>query len=167
MMPIIDVEMPIWNGGQLQSTPISNFGGYFQSLKTAGWQYVASEGGRTGDLAYMQNYFKGYVNFNCDQCGLWETVYEDPFTVANSWESYYPSEWPYIQTWIKSRPLRLASRTDSSLARGLIAAATTRYYANSLSGSGTHRIFQCLDWSYANGIGFTSFHVWCGDNPKG
>ena len=55
MLPILDVEMPIWNGGQLQSTPISNFAGYFQSLKNAGWQYVASEGGRTGDLAYMKN----------------------------------------------------------------------------------------------------------------
>ena len=72
MLPIIDVEMPIWDGGQLQSTPISSFSGYFQSLKNAGWQYVASEGGRTGDLAYMKNYFQGYVNFNCDQCGLWK-----------------------------------------------------------------------------------------------
>ena len=51
MLPIIDIEMPIWDGGQLQSTPISNFSGYFQSLKNAGWQYVASEGGRPGDLA--------------------------------------------------------------------------------------------------------------------
>ena len=51
MTPIIDVELPIWNGGQLQSTPITSFGSYFQSLKNAGWQYVASEGGRTGDLA--------------------------------------------------------------------------------------------------------------------
>jgi len=24
-----------------------------------------------------------------------------------------------------------------------------------------------LDWSYANGIGFTSFHVWCGADPQG
>ena len=24
-----------------------------------------------------------------------------------------------------------------------------------------------LNWSYANGIGFTSFQVWCGDNPSG
>ena len=97
MLPIIDIEMPIWDGGQLQSTPISHFAGYFQSLKTAGWQYVASEGGRPGDLAYLQNYFKGYVNFNCDQCGLWQNpgnpVYTNSFTVANSWESYYPSEW--------------------------------------------------------------------------
>ena len=94
MMPIIDVEIPIWNGGQVTS-PITDFAGYFNSLKNAGWQYVASEGGRTGDLEYMQNYFKGYVNFNCDQCGLWKgeyPVYTNPFTVANSWESYYPAE---------------------------------------------------------------------------
>ena len=41
MTPIIDVEMPIWNGGQLQSTPITSFGSYFQSLENAGWRYVA------------------------------------------------------------------------------------------------------------------------------
>ena len=38
MLPIIDVEMPIWDGGQLASTPISHFAGYFQSLKNTGWQ---------------------------------------------------------------------------------------------------------------------------------
>ena len=166
MTPIIDVEMPIWDGGQLQSTPITSFGSYFQSLENAGWHYVASEGGRTGDLAYMKNYFQGYVNFNCDQCGLWENVYKDPFTVANSWESYYPSEWPYIQTGATSRPLRLASRTASSLACGLTAAATTRYMPTHLAAAAP--IYKSmLDWSYANGIGFTSFQVWCGDNPQG
>ena len=168
MTPIIDVEMPIWNGGQLQSTPITSFASYFQSLKNAGWRYVASEGGRTGDLAYMKNYFQGYVNFNCDQCGLWKGyVYKDPFTVANSWESYYPSEVPYIQTRINSGRCAWHPERHSSLARGLIAAATTRYYANSLSGGSPSHIKSMLDWSYANGIGFTSFHVWCGDNPQG
>jgi hypothetical protein len=167
MLPIIDVEMPIWDGGQLQSTPISNFSGYFQSLENAGWQYVASEGGRTGDLAYMQNYFKGYVNFNCDQCGLWKNVYIDPFTVANSWESYYPSEWPYIQN---------GSEQAAALGiqNGILAGAwansggDNQIYANSLpGGSGTPSYLSMLDWSYANGIGFTSFQVWCGDNPQG
>ncbi|MGZ4862225.1 MAG: hypothetical protein ACXV2E_05530 [Halobacteriota archaeon] len=164
-MPILDVEMPIWNGGQLQSTPISNFAGYFQSLKTAGWQYVASEGGRTGDLAYMQKYFKGYVNFNCDQCGLWKNVYKDPFTVTNSWESYYPSEVQYIQ---QGATQAAALGIQNGILAGTWAnsGGDNQIYANSVSGS-TPSYKSVLDWSYANGIGFTSFHVWCGDNPNG
>jgi hypothetical protein len=165
MLPILDVEMPIWNGGQLQSTPITSFGSYFQSLKNAGWQYVASEGGRTGDLAYMKNYFQGYVNFNCDQCGLWGTVYQDPFTVANSWESYYPSEVPYIQQ-------GATQAAALGIQNGLLAGVwpnngnDNQILANSLNGS-TPSYKSMLDWSYANGIGFTSFHVWCGDNAQG
>ena len=169
MLPIIDIEMPIWDGGQLQSTPISNFAGYFQSLQNAGWQYVASEGGRPGDLAFMQNYFQGYVNFNCDQCGLWEggnPVYTNPFTVANSWESYYPSEWPYIQTGSQAAA---ALGIQNGLLAGTWAnsGGDNQIYANSVSGSGTPSYKSMLDWSYANGIGFTSFQVWCGDNPDG
>ncbi len=168
MLPIIDIEMPIWDGGQLQSTPISHFASYFQSLETAGWQYVASEGGRTGDLAYLQNYFKGYVNFNCDQCGLWQEgnpVYTNSFTVANSWESYYTSEWSSIQTGSKQAA---ALGIQNGLLAGTWAnsGGDNQIYANSLSGSGTSYL-SMLNWSYANGIGFTSFHVWCGDNPDG
>ncbi|MFZ1022471.1 MAG: hypothetical protein WB581_07845, partial [Halobacteriota archaeon] len=169
MLPIIDIEMPIWDGGQLQSTPISNFSGYFQSLKTAGWQYVASEGGRSGDLEYLAHYFKGYVNFNCDQCGLWEggyPVYTNPFTVANSWESYYPSEWPYIQNGSKQAA---ALGIQNGILAGTWAnsGGDNQIYANSVSGSGTPSYLSMLNWSYANGIGFTSFHVWCGDSPNG
>ena len=165
MLPILDVEMPIWNGGQLQSTPITSFGSYFQSLKNAGWQYVASEGGRTGDLAYMKNYFQGYVNFNCDQCGLWGTVYQDPFTVANSWESYYTSEVPYIQ---QGATQAAALGIQNGILAGTWAnsGGDNQIYANSVSGSGTSYL-SMLNWSYANGVGFTSFQVWCGDNPNG
>ena len=160
MMPIIDVEVPIWNGGQVTS-PISNFAGYFQSLKNAGWQYVASEGGRTGDLAYMKNYFAGYVNFNCDQCGLWKDVYKDPFTVANSWESYYNAEWPSIQ---QGATQAAALGIQNGILAGVWpnSGGDNQILANSLSGSGT-TYRSMLDWSYANGVGFTSFHVWCGD----
>ena len=117
----------------------------------------------------MQNYFKGYVNFNCDQCGLWKggyPVYTNPFTVANSWESYYTSEWPYIQTWIKAAA---ALGIQNGLLAGTWAnsGGDNQIYANSVSGSGTPSYKSMLDWSYANGIGFTSFHVWCGDNPNG
>jgi hypothetical protein len=162
MTPIIDVEMPIWAGGQLSGTPITSFGSYFQSLENAGWHYVASEGGRTGDLAYMKNYFQGYVNFNCDQCGLWGNVYKDPFTVANSWESYYTSEWPYIQS---GSTQAAALGIQNGLLAGVWANVNgdNQILANSLSGSAPS-YKSMLDWSYANGIGFTSFQVWCGDN---
>ena len=166
MLPIIDVEVLLWGGGENQSTPISNFSGYFQSLENAGWQYVASEAGNTSDLAYMAQYFKGYVNFNCDQCGLWDDMYANPFTVANSWESYYPSEWPYIQNGSKQA-------AALGIQNGICAGAwpnnnsDNQIYANSVSGIGTPSYLSMLNWSYANGIGFTSFHVYCGDNPDG
>jgi hypothetical protein len=161
MTPIIDVEMPIWAGGTV-TTPITSFGSYFQSLENAGWHYVASEGGRTGDLAYMENYFQGYVNFNCDQCGLWGTVYKDPFTVANSWESYYPSEVQYIQS---GSTQAAALGIQNGILAGVWAnsGGDNQILANSISGS-TPSYKSMLDWSYANGVGFTSFHVWCGDN---
>jgi len=93
----------------------------FQSLKTAGWQYVASEGGRPGDLAYLQNYFKGYVNFNCDQCGLWQNpgirciqTHSRSRTAGRATTPLSGRQSRLEQ----SRPLRLASRTASSPARG-------------------------------------------------
>ena len=166
MLPIIDVEVLLWGGGLNKSIPITNFSGYFQSLETAGWQYVASEAGSSGDLAYMGHYFKGYVNFNCDQDGLWDGMYANPLTVANSWESYYPSEWPYIQNGSKQA-------AALGIQNGICAGAwannngDNQIYANSLSGSGSPSYLSMLNWSYANGIGFASFHVYCGDNPDG
>jgi len=168
MQPIIDVEIPIWNGGRLQSTPISNFSSYFQSLKAAGWEYVSSEGGRSGDLDYLSKYFKGYVNYNCDQCGLWKDMYKHPFTVVNSWESYYTQEWPYIQQ---------GATEAASLGKqnGLLAGVWeygsdgvdyNPILTNSKNG-GSPSYKSMLDWSYSNGIGFSHFHVWCGSNSQG
>jgi len=172
MKPIIDVEVVIWNAGQLQSTPITSFGSYFQSLKDAGWEYVASEGGRSGDLAYMAQFFKGYVNYNCDQCGLWGSTwttppYKDPFTVTNSWESYYTSEWPYIQN--GSMQAAALGKQNGILAGVWEYSGSVDYnpiLTNSKNG-GTPSYKSMLDWSYANGIGFNHFQVWCGLNSQG
>ena len=167
MKPIIDVEEVIWDGGQLQSTPITSFGPYFQSLKNAGWEYVSSEGGRTGDLAYMAQFFKGYVNYNCDQCGLWKDVYKDPFTVMNSWESYYTSEWPYIQTGAKEAA---ALGKQNGILAGVWEYGGSVDYNPILTNSkngGSPSYKSMLDWSYANGIGFNHFQVWCGLNSAG
>jgi hypothetical protein len=163
MQPVIDVEMVIWNGGQVTS-PISSFHAYFQSLENAGWGYVASEGLNSTDLAYMQPFFKGYVNYNCDECGLWQDVYINPFTVLNSWESYYPSEVPYIQNGSKEAA---ALGIKNGVMAGLWAnnGGDNQIYANSLPGSNsTPSYLSMLNWSYANGIGFNQFCVWCGSD---
>ena len=172
MTPIIDVEQVIWQAGALQSTPITTFGPYFQSLKNAGWEYVSSEGGRTGDLAYMAQFFKGYVNYNCDQCGLWGSTwttppYKDSFTVMNSWESYYTSEWPYIQN--GSMQAASLGKQNGILAGVWEYSGSVDYnpiLTNSKNG-GSPSYKSMLDWSYANGIGFNHFQVWCGLNSQG
>jgi hypothetical protein len=168
MRPIIDVEVVIWNGGKLQSTPITSFASYFQSLKNAGWEYVASEGGRAGDLDYMAQYFKGYVNYNCDQCGLWKDMYKHSFTVTNSWESYYTSEWSYIQTGAKEAA---ALGKQNGILAGLWEYGSDGKDYNPIltnsKNSGSPSYKSMLDWSYENGVGFTHFHVWCGSNSQG
>ncbi len=165
MTPIIDVEMPIWNGGQLQSTPITHFSSYFQSLKNAGWEYVSSEGGRAGDLAYMAQFFKGYVNYNCDQCGLWGDAYKNPFTAMNIWESYYPQEWPYIQ---QGATQAAALGIQNGILAGVWpnTGGANQILDNSLNGK-SPSYKSMFDWSYANGIGFNHFEVWCGLNSQG
>ena len=165
MTPIIDVEMPIWNGGRLSNTPITSFGAYFQSLKNAGWEYVASEGGRSGDPSYIKSLGLGYINYNCDQCGLWKNIYTDAGTVLNSWESYYPAEWPYIQN---GSTQAAACGIQNGILAGVWSntGGANQILANSLNGS-TPSYKSMLDWSYANGIGFTSFQAWCGPNPQG
>ncbi|MGZ4882313.1 MAG: hypothetical protein ACXV2A_00230, partial [Halobacteriota archaeon] len=169
MKAIIDVEIPIWNGGQLQSTPINNFSSYFQSLKAAGWEYVSSEGGRSGDLDYMSQFFKGYVNYNCDQCGLWKDMYKNNFTVMNSWESYYTSEWQYIQNGTKESAA--LGKQNGILAGVWEYGSDGKDYnpilTNSKNDNGSPSYMSMLDWSYANGVGFNHFHVWCGDNSQG
>jgi hypothetical protein len=168
MKPIIDIEVPIWKGGQLSGTPISSFASYFQSLKNAGWEYVASEGGRAGDLEYLSHYFKGYVNYNCDQCGLWRDMYKHSFTVANSWESYYTAEWPSIQ---QGATAAASLGKQNGILAGLWEYGSdgvdyNPILTNSKNG-GSPSYKSMLDWSCANGVGFNHFHVWCGSNSQG
>ena len=90
------------------------------------------------------------MNFNCDQCGLWkEGVPDDTnaFTVANSWESYYPSEWPSVQTGSKAAA---AVGIQNGLLAGTWAnsGGDNQIYANSRSGSGTPSYLSMLNWSY-------------------
>jgi len=158
MKPVIDVEFVIWNGGQYANTPISNYASYFQSLKNAGWQYVASEGGRAGDASYLRQYFSQYINFNCDNCGLWQGIYKDRSTTLNSWESCYTTEWPYIQQGALTSA-RLGIKNGILAGVWANTNGNNQILTNSLNGrSPSYK--SMLDWSYANGVGFTSFGVW-------
>ena len=166
MQPVIDVEMVIWDGGVLSSTPITSFQAYFQSLKTAGWEYVASEGGRSGDPSYIKSLGLGYVNYNCDDQGLWSNLYIDSGTVANSWESYYTAEWPYIQNG-SEQAAALGIQNGVMAALWANVNSDNQIYANSVPGSSsTPSYLSMLNWSYANGIGFNQFCVWCGNDPN-
>jgi len=160
MKPILDIETPIWDAGKCRGTPITSYASYFKSLKAAGWQYVASEGGRPGDVAYIAQFFK-YVNYNCDQCGLWDSssgylFHKQPGTVMNSWESYYPQEWPYIQQGAKEAA---ALGKQNGILAGVWEGSGNPIRQNSLTG-GSPNYKQMFDWSYANGCGFCHFHLW-------
>jgi hypothetical protein len=150
---IVDIEQVIWAGGQV-TAPLSNFTGYFQALKNAGVEYVSSEGGRSGDLDILKQYFKGYMNYNCDQCGLWKDFYSHPFTVWNSWESYYDSEWQYIQQGCRA-----------GKKNGILAGCWT--YGNPIlsnSQAGTDLTYMAMaDWMAANG-GLDHWAIWAGIN---
>ena len=154
---IVDIEQVIWAGGNV-STPISAFSTYFQMLKSAGVEYISSEGGRDGDLDYIKSggWFKGYVNYNCDQCGLWKNFFSHPFTVKNSWESYYTSEWTYIQEGCKAGKLN-----------GILAGCWTYgnpILANSQAGTGL-TYMGMADWMAAN-CGLDHWAIWAGINDN-
>ncbi len=160
MKAILDIETPIWGAGKYRTTPIASYANYFKSLKAAGWEYVASEGGRDGDVAYISQFFK-YVNYNCDQCGLWHAstgylFHKQPGTVMNSWESYYTQEWPYIKQGAKEAA---ALGKQNGILAGVWGGAANPIRQNSLTG-GSPSYKEMFDWSYANGCGFTHFHVW-------
>jgi len=163
MKGIIDIEIPIWDGGKKKNVPIEQFASYFKSLKAAGWEYVASEGGRQGDANYIAQYFAGYVNYNCDQCGLWKNMHVQSGTVVNSWESFYPQEWKYIQQGTKESA---ALGKGNGILAGVWGGSSNPIRQNSLSG-GSPNYKEMLDWSYANGVGFNHFHVWCSINSNG
>ena len=163
MKGIIDIEIPIWDGGKKKNVPIEQFASYFKSLKAAGWEYVASEGGRQGDANYIAQYFAGYVNYNCDQCGLWKNMHVQSGTVVNSWESFYPQEWKYIQQGTKESA---ALGKENGILAGVWGGSSNPIRQNSLSG-GSPNYKEMLDWSYANGVGFNHFHVWCSINSNG
>src|SRR5674536_357267 len=105
----------------------------------------------------------GYVNYNCDQCGLWKNMHVQSGTVVNSWESFYPQEWKYIQQGTKESA---ALGKENGILAGVWGGSSNPIRQNSLSG-GSPNYKEMLDWSYANGVGFNHFHVWCSINSNG
>ena len=161
LIPRIDIEMVIWAGGQI-TDPISDYSGYLTSLKSAGWPNVASEGGRPGDASYLKSLGLGYVNYNCDQCGLWSAgAHTDPGTVLNLWESYYPSEVQYI-----------LQGAASGKPNGVLAGAWSdnggdnTILTNSLNGE-TPSYSSIIASLISAGHTVTDFEVWCGTAGPG
>jgi hypothetical protein len=151
MYPILDIENIIWNGGANKSTPITQFDSDFSMWKQAGWQNVATEGGRSGDLATLKDYFATITYFNCDVCGLWQDGYRNPDVTEMSWETYYPSEIPSIQQ---------GALISYNLGKpqGITAGVWDKNNAN--LNYDTYK--SLLDWSYSEGVGFTHFNVFFG-----
>jgi hypothetical protein len=155
---IVDIEQPIWAGGNNKDIPIANFANYFQQLKSVGVKQVSTEGGRDGDFDFIGKYF-GLVNYNCDQCGLWKGNYKHPATVMNSWESYYTWEWPSIQQGVKeSAPL---GKKNGILA-GVWGGSENPILANTNAGSG-FSFYDEAAWIDANG-GLDHYGAWGGLN---
>ena len=151
MYPILDIEYVIWNGGSNKSTPINQFDAAFSMWKQAGWWNVATEGGRSGDFDVLKNYFPKITFFNCDKCGLWQDYYRNPDTTEMSWETYYPSEISSIQ-----RGALISYNLGKP--QGITAGVWEQNNAN--LNYDTYKAL--LDWSYANGVGFTHFNVFFG-----
>jgi hypothetical protein len=151
MYPILDIEYVIWNGGNNKSTPITQFDAAFSTWKQAGWDHVATEGGRSGDFETLQNYFPKITFFNCDKCGLWKDGYRNPYTTQMSWETYYPSEISSIQR---------GALTSYNLGKPQGITAGVWEKNNENLNYDTYKAL--LDWSYANGVGFTHFNLFFG-----
>jgi hypothetical protein len=154
MYPILDIEHVIWDGAKKQSIPIQNFTDAFSMWKRAGWMYVASEGGRTGDLEYLRNYFSRFTFFNCDKCGIWKHFHVEPLTSEVSWEMLYSQEISYIQT---------GAPKSYALGKGQGILAGVWSTNNDCLNLATYKAL--LDWSYANNVGFTHFQVFFGVGP--
>jgi len=149
MYPILDLEHVIWHGGKYKSTPITQFDANFSMWQKAGWTNVVTEGGRSGDLDTLKEYFPKFTFFNSDQSGLWQDVYRDPYTAEMSWETYYPSEVSSIQQ---------GALISYNLGKpqGITAGA----WPNGCLSYDTYK--SLLDWSYAESVGFTHFNVFLG-----
>jgi hypothetical protein len=157
LKPILDIEMQVWAGGQI-TEPISDFASYLKGLYAAGWRYVASEGGRSGDANYLKSLGLNYINYNCDQCGLWRAgLHTEAGTAMNFWECYYPAEVPYI-----------LQGAASGKPNGVLAGAWANsggdndILTNSINGS-MPSYKSILDTLVAGGHPVTDFAVWGGE----
>ena len=152
MYPILDIEYVIWKGKQ--SVPIHTFDSTFDMWRRAGWTHVASEGGRPGDLDCLKNYFSEFTFFNCAHGGIWKNFHVHPFTSEMSWETFGTGQIPAIQRGaLESYPL--------GKEQGILAGVWGP--ENDCRNVATYK--GLLDWSYANNVGFTHFHVFFDIGP--
>ncbi len=151
LYPILDIEHVIWSGGKNKSTPIAAYSDAFSTWQKAGWNHVATEGGRHGDLDTLKDRFTRFTFFNCDQCGLWKDIYKQPYTTEMSWETYFPSEISSIQR---------GALISYNLGKPQGVTAGVWDTNNDCLNHDTLKAL--LDWSYAQDVGFTHFNVFFG-----
>ncbi|HYA33661.1 MAG TPA: hypothetical protein VEG65_06690 [Candidatus Bathyarchaeia archaeon] len=151
MYPILDIEAVIWNGGTNKSTPISQYDQAFSMWKQAGWNNVATEGGRSGDFDALKDYFAKITYFNCDKCGLYQDGYRNQYVTEMSWETYYPSEISSIQ-----------QGALISYNLGKPQGITAGVWSVNNENLNYETFKSLLDWSYSEGVGFTHFNVFFG-----
>ena len=151
LYPILDIEHVIWDGGKNKSTPVMTYSEALSAWQKAGWNHVATEGGRSGDLDTLKNYFTRFTFFNCDRCGLWKDTYEQRYTTEMSWETYFPSEISSIQR---------GALMSYNLGKPQGITAGVWDTNNDCLNYDTYKAL--LDWSYSEGVGFTHFNVFFG-----
>ncbi|MGZ4942374.1 MAG: hypothetical protein ACXV5P_08790 [Halobacteriota archaeon] len=151
MYPILDIEHVIWDAGKNKSTPIAAYGEALSTWQKAGWNHVATEGGRGGDLDTLKDYFQRFTFFNCDQCGLWQDTHKQPYTTEMSWETYFPSEISSVQR---------GALVSYNLGKPQGITAGVWDTNNDCLSYDTYKAL--IDWSYSQGVGFTHFNVFFG-----
>lgn len=151
MYPILDIEHVIWDGGKNKSTPVTAYSEALSTWQQAGWNHVATEGGRSGDLLTLREHFTRFTFFNCDRCGLWKDTYKHRYTTDMSWETYFSSEISSIQR---------GALVSYNLGKPQGITAGVWDTNNDCLNYDTYKAL--LDWSYAQGVGFTHFNVFFG-----
>ncbi len=162
---------------------------YLKACVAAGWEYVADEtgaaewsGSGTGSASWIDFCvnvcgFKGVVFYNGGGCGLWPpskaygAYWMDTNVVLNNVEYYYTSIPPYAGVTITDTDAIetiAISGQQLGIPTGVLTGVwpdapmqgvNNEPWKNIISGFGA--TWQSLiDWSYANGVGITTFGVW-------
>ena len=161
---ILNIEQVIWAQGLQKGTPIQAFTDQLKMWRDAGWNVVASEGGREGDNDYFVSMGLQYQWENCDQCGIWHTNdHTHQNTLFTTWETFYMHQVGFIKQGINEAASK--GKLNGILLGVWFGNNNMRTVEDDLSGYGTPtsaKYKALLDWSYENGTPITRIVVWFG-----